>query len=178
MHSLSLDVLFQHLLHYRNTNGDRSCLGSWLSHQITRCSFPDLAHFPFEGAAYTRTCIAREPVMPTEQFEALIMRWDKQVKTKIHGHPAFSFYYVIAGIFQMEMFSNTPAHGLQLTESRLFFQADSTWHIGQVGHYDNFIHRVTCLEPGLTFHVYSDDAQKGVAFESVKAVGSLNLSDV
>lgn len=166
MQTLDLETLFQQLLHYRNQTADFSTLGPWLRDQIKSCAFPELNHLPLAAAAYTRTWIAREAPTPKsslpQQFEALIMRWDNPVKTSIHGHPAFSFYHVISGIFEVELFSLTTAKGLNLETIQRLYPSDTTWFLGQVGRYDNFIHRVTCLEAGFTFHVYSEDAQKGV----------------
>lgn len=159
---LTADALFQELLQYRDRVTDLSTLGSWLQGQVQGCAFPTPQQFPFQTDAYTRNCIAREQYPRKTNFEAFIMRWDQDVKTRIHGHPQFSFYHVISGMFEMEIFAKT-ATGLVLNQTRRFTAQESTWFVGQPGRYDNFIHRVTCLEPGLTFHVYSDDAQKGVA---------------
>ncbi|PZD71200.1 hypothetical protein C1752_07476 [Acaryochloris thomasi RCC1774] len=159
----NLETLFQQFLHHRDQATDFSSLGPWLQHQITACQFPELNHLAFAASAYTRNPITKEAAQ--RGFEALVIRWDQQAVTPIHGHPAFSFYYVISGIFEMEYFTHS-AIGLQYTGSQLFGATDSTWCLGQIGRYDNFIHRVTCLEPGHTFHVYSEDAQKGVSFET------------
>ncbi|NES19652.1 MAG: hypothetical protein F6K41_12155 [Symploca sp. SIO3E6] len=35
--------------------------------------------------------------------------------------------------------------------------------VEEMGRYDNFIHRVTCLEPGHTFHIYSEDCQQAIS---------------
>ena len=163
MQTLTLKSLFQKLLCYRDRTSDLSTLGPWLQSQVTVCSFPALNHIPFEAATYTRNCIAREEPNQSHCFEALVMRWDKQVKTSIHGHPAFSFYHVISGVFEMEIFNRTAKNGLQLRETRLFHASDTTWFLGQVGRYDNFIHRLTCLEAGHTLHIYSEDARKGMS---------------
>ncbi|MEM9486970.1 MAG: hypothetical protein AAGA83_25140 [Cyanobacteria bacterium P01_F01_bin.116] len=158
----TLEDLFQELLLYRDRTLDPSSLGPWLQHKITTCTFPNLNHIPFATETYTRNWIARESTT-CEGFEALIMRWDKQAQTSIHGHPAFSFYHVISGVFEMELFSFEAVNCLKLKENRCFYPSDTTWCLGQVGRYDNFIHRITCLEAGLTFHVYSEDAQKGMS---------------
>lgn len=163
--TITPESLFQQLLDYRNQTGALSALGPWLETHVQTCRFPELHRLPFAAATYTRTCIARETTDPHHGFEALLMRWDKQAQTSIHGHPAFSFYHVISGVFEMELFSDTPQTGLQLTEIRRFYPAHTTWFSGPAGRYNNFIHRVTCLQPGLTFHIYSDDAQKGIAYE-------------
>lgn len=153
--------LFWQLLSYRDRTVNLAALGPWLQRQIAACSFPDLEQLPFETAAYTRNWIAKEQP-GHQQFEALVMRWDRQVQTPIHGHPAFSFYYVISGVFEMEIY--TPVAGnLQMQGTRRFCPSDTAWFLGEMGRYDNFIHRVRCLEPGHTFHIYSEDAQKGVS---------------
>lgn len=163
----TLEDLFQELMQYRDRTADISSLGPWLQQQIAAYAFPSMHHIPFAAATYTRNCVAREN-LERQGFEALIMRWDQNVKTSIHGHPAFSFYHVISGVFEMELFSfeepnRLPANRLRLEKTQRFYPSDTTWFLGQFGRYDNFIHRVTCLEPGCTFHVYSEDAQKGIS---------------
>ncbi|NER19408.1 MAG: hypothetical protein F6J96_01315 [Symploca sp. SIO1C2] len=162
MEKISVTSLFQQLLHYRDRSADLSTLGPWLKHQVTGCSFPELNHLPFKTATYTRSCMAKENTDTKQGFQALIMRWDEQVQTPIHGHPAFSFYYVISGLFKMELFSYT-TDSLQLQDTQLFYPSDTTWFLGEMGRYDNFIHRVTCLETGHTFHIYSEDCQQAIS---------------
>ncbi|WP_157620275.1 hypothetical protein [Synechococcus sp. PCC 7335] len=141
-------------------------LGSWLQCQMKGRSFPSLHHLPFRPNTYTRNCIAKEALEDCnscdQRFEALILCWDKQVKTRIHGHPAFSFYHVVSGVFEIDTFSCTSQSKLQLEDTQTFLPADTTWFSGQAGRYDNWIHSVRCLEAGLTFHIYSEDAQKGI----------------
>ncbi|NEQ54079.1 MAG: hypothetical protein F6K11_28765 [Leptolyngbya sp. SIO3F4] len=161
MQILDLEDLFQQLLRYRDRTSDITSLGPWLQKQIEPCCFPCLNHIPFVADTYTRNWIARES--PEQSgFEALIMRWDQQVKTTIHGHPAFSFYHVISGVFEMELFCRNEQEHLQVKETQTLYPSDTTWCWGESDRYDNFIHRVTCLEAGYTFHIYSDDAQKGL----------------
>lgn len=160
--AMNAQALFAQLLAYRDRAADLAVLGPWLQRQVAHCSFPEPAHFPCPTATYTRNRIAQEDCCPHSSFEALLIRWDRQAQTRIHGHPTFSFYYVVSGVFEMEQFSRTSA-GLTWTGTERFTAGQTTWFVGQAGRYDNFIHRVTCLEPGLTFHVYSDDARKGMA---------------
>ena len=174
MQCLELNTLFQQLLHYRNQAPDLQTLGPWLQRQVPTYAFPDLHQIPFAATAYTRNCIARETLNQnrahkastresSQCFEAFIMRWDEQVQTPIHGHPSFAFYYVITGLFEMECFTHSSTGKLQSQGVQRFYPSDTTWHVGQAGRYDNFIHRVRCVEPGHTFHIYSEDAKKGVA---------------
>jgi len=169
--TLDLTALFHQLISYRNRTSDRHQLGPWLQQQLAAHPCPSLARLPFSPAGYTRNCVAKESALPEESseemteatFEALVMRWDRQVKTSVHGHPKFSFYYVISGLYEIDRFvlSNNQ---LRIAETQRFHTSDATWFLGQSQRYDNWIHRVRCLEPGLTFHVYSDNAQKGVVF--------------
>ncbi len=169
--TLDLTALFRQLICYRNSTPDSHQLGPWLQQQLAGHPFPNLTHLPFSPAGYTRNCVAKEVASPEESseemaeatFEAFVMRWDGQVKTSVHGHPKFSFYYVISGLYEIDRFvlSNNKLEG---AGTQRFHATDTTWFSGQSQQYDNWIHRVRCLEPGLTFHVYSDDAQKGVVF--------------
>ncbi|MGD1865204.1 MAG: hypothetical protein ACFB0D_11670 [Phormidesmis sp.] len=166
--------LFDRLLHHRDSQADCSHLGTlgpWLHRQLSTNILPDLPHLPFKSGTYTRTYVSKEssdepchmPIDPL--FEALVMRWDEQSKTSIHGHPKFSFYHVMSGVFEIELFDQSAAGNLHHKESQQLMPTDSTWFSGNSRCYDNCIHRVTCLEPGLTFHVYSDNALKGAIFE-------------
>lgn len=182
--AVNLNGLFNQLLRYRDSQAARDNpqrLGPWLQQQLKVGIFPPLSHLPFESGGYTRNYIAKEqldrvasrihnptgerPIFESSRFEALIMRWDKHSKTSIHGHPSFSFYYVISGIFKVEHFERTALGQLHTKEIQRLAPTDATWSLGRAHRYDNSIHRVTCLIPGLTFHVYSDDALKGNVFD-------------
>lgn len=176
---LDLSYLFDRLLHYRDYQQPSPVhpdqLGLWLHRRLSVGLFPSLTHLPFKPGSYTRTYIRKElsirqdktqaETSATTLFEALVMRWDQQSKTAIHGHPKFSFYHVISGVFEIELFDQTATGSLHPREIQQLTPAKSSWFLGMPGRYDNCIHRVTCLEPGLTFHVYSEDALKGVVFE-------------
>jgi len=165
----SLSDLFTKMLRYRESMADMASLGPWLQHQLCACQMPCLTHLPLKPAAYTRNCVAQEAAENRSDalFEALVMRWDAQARTSIHGHPKFSFYHVISGLFEIETFESI-AQGkdrrLELKEVQQFGATQSTWFLGQAKRYDNCIHRVTCLMPGFTFHVYSEDALKGEVY--------------
>lgn len=165
MLTLNVESLFEQLVYYRDQTADFSMLGPWLKRHVTACSFPDLNDIPFKTATYTRNYITKKKPNQHQSFEALIMRWDKQAKTPIHGHPAFSFYYVISGLFKMELFDYTATSGLELKKTQLFYPSEMTWFMGLVGKYDNFIHQVSCQEPGHTLHIYSEDPRRGVSYE-------------
>lgn len=175
---IDFESLFSQFIYFRDSQSGVAHLdelGLWLQRQLSCATFPSLDHLPFKSGNYTRTYISKEPSNELTEtsaetifkamFEALVMRWDQQSKTSIHGHPKFSFYHVINGMFEIELFDKTATGQLYTKEIQQLRPADSTWFLGDSCCYDNCIHRVTCLEPGLTFHVYSDDALKGTVFE-------------
>ncbi|MEL7070615.1 MAG: hypothetical protein AAGN15_18410 [Cyanobacteria bacterium J06581_3] len=169
---VDLSDLFDRLLYYRDCPAHGSqlaSLGPWLHSQLSDCILPTFSYLPFDPGTYTRTYIGKEfsngPTPTGSLFEALVMRWDEQSKTSIHGHPKFSFYHVMSGAFEIELFDQLATGDLQTKEVQRLTPAESTWFSGDSHCYDNCIHRVTCLEPGLTFHVYSDDALKGAVFK-------------
>ncbi|MEM9089912.1 MAG: hypothetical protein AAGC93_14335 [Cyanobacteria bacterium P01_F01_bin.53] len=173
VHNQELVYLFKRMLYYRDSTTDMARLGPWLQRELSTIQFPNLAHLPFEPKAYTRTCIAKEGTIntaitrnePEARYEALVMRWDQQVKTSIHGHPRFSLYHVISGLFEIETFEQKRGQSLELKETQQLRAAETTWFLGQAKRYDNCIHRVTCLKPGFTFHIYSEDARKGKVYD-------------
>lgn len=171
--AIDLSDLFTQFLHYRDSQtqwAHPDHLGRWLHRQLRSKPCPSLT-LPFEAGTYTRTYLGKESPntaahVPEEAVaEALAMRWDQQVKTSIHGHPQFSFYYVISGVFEIELFDRTTAGDLYTRELQQLLPTESTWFQGEAHRYDNCIHRVTCLEAGETLHVYSDDALKGIVFD-------------
>lgn len=161
--NLEFESLFQQVLEMRDRPEDLVHLGPWLRHQLSTVAFPNLDTLPFYPQSYSRNYIAQED--PMGGFEALIIRWDKAVNTSIHGHPGFSFYHVLSGRFQMEVFRYSDTGQLHREGDYNFVEGDTIWHLGTMGRFDNFIHRVTSLEPGETFHLYSDDARKGIALD-------------
>jgi hypothetical protein len=168
MSPLGLPDWFQALLEQRDQTEDLASLGTWLEHYWHHWPLPNRQRLPFTAKHYTRTCIARENERSPHCFEAWLMHWDTQAQTSIHGHPAFSFYAVLDGAFKMEFFQWSDRQGLIEQGSQLFQAGDVIWHMGQPESCDNFIHRVTCLAAGFTFHVYSDDAQRGQVYEPTK----------
>lgn len=168
MSPLALPDWFRVILAHRAQTADLANLGRWIEHHWYQWPLPNLHHLPFAAKHYTRTCVAQEDRRSPHCFEAWLMRWDKQAQTRIHGHPTFSFYAVIDGVFEMEFFRWCDRQGLAAQGNQLFRSGDVIWHVGHLGSCDNFIHRVTCLEAGSTFHVYSDDAQQGRIYEPTK----------
>lgn len=130
-----------------------------------------LSHFPNHilsrenrGPMYLRNLIGRSTGY--DKNEALLIHWNTMARTGIHGHPAAAFYRVLTGKFQMDVFERI-AKSKKVVKRKTFIlgPGDSKSCIGTKETYDNFIHRVVCLEEGFTVHFYSDDARKGEMFE-------------
>ncbi len=115
---------------------------------------------------YLRNCIGKNNVTQEEGF---LNYWQVQAQTSIHGHPSKIFYQVLSGSFEMEIYTRAEAGSgsLSLKTKRVLRQNDYIYFEGTEAQYDNFIHRVTCLEPGFTFHFYSEDARRGIIYDGL-----------
>lgn len=147
-------------------SGSAEKINDWLSRTDLLAAFPQTALAGLNGhPTYLRNSIGRaEGKRP---FEALLIYWTQGAKTNIHGHPDFAFYRVLRGRFRMRLFEKIPGGPESLVREKKTLElgeGESRSSSGEPGHFDNFIHLIECLEPGFTFHFYSDDAQKGKNF--------------
>ena len=116
-------------------------------------------------AAYGRTYLGR---CAETGWEAIVMSWQQDRPSSIHGHPCFAGYFFADGLFQIELFKRTaPERGVRLTEI-LCVEAPQGLHaVGIAGRFDNHIHRITCLsDHGHSLHIYSDEVLQGEVFET------------
>ncbi len=118
-----------------------------------------LQDFELSKGRYSRTILYREQ----SGFEIMIARWDKRTQSPIHGHPAFSLFYVVKGKLKETLYTrNQDRIDEKLTT--VHSQGDYTYHQGVPDRFDNSIHRLSALEESLSLHIYSDDALKGEVF--------------
>ena len=115
--------------------------------------------FPVMKQSYTRTTLLREKT----GFEIMIARWDKGSATPIHGHPRYSFLYVIEGELSEQFFIRDNKKLMQVSTLN-YKVGDYSYHNGDPGTFDNAIHKITAVQNSLTLHIYSDDALKGVVY--------------
>lgn len=97
-------------------------------------------------------------------WTGIICRWQRGSLSPIHGHPAFTFYHVIGGLFAMDIYQRTVGKRVKPEDHRLLAAGDSFWENGKEGQYDNLIHRVWAKSGGFTLHLFSDDPAKGECF--------------
>ncbi len=114
-------------------------------------------------AAYGRTYLGR---CAETGWEAIVMSWQQGRPSSIHGHPRFAGYFFADGVFRIEQFERTAPGRVRLKET-VEVEAPKGFHaIGSAGHFDNHIHRITCLSgQGHSLHIYSDDALQGEIYE-------------
>lgn len=94
-----------------------------------------------------------------------ICRWEPNSASCVHGHPSFAFYQVIQGAFAMDLYKATSTTRAQWTSSRQMQAGDCIWQQGEVGCYDNLIHKVSNgNHDGYTVHLFSDDPSRGLHF--------------
>ncbi len=122
-------------------------------HRLNSIDFPVMRH------SYTRTSLLREKT----GFEIMMARWDKGAATPIHGHPRYSFLYLIEGELSERFFIRENKKLMEV--STLNYKAgDYSYHNGDPGTFDNAIHRITAIKASLSIHIYSDDALKGEVY--------------
>lgn len=116
-----------------------------------------MSDFALEAGDYSRNIISDDL-----GFWLGVIRWDKGVKTAIHGHPKHSFFYVLEGELLCRNFQNDP---LKSTGSKSFKQYDYCYFDGIEGKMDNLIHQITAQKPSLSLHFYSAHPSKGETFD-------------
>lgn len=117
----------------------------------------------YSDITYRRTYIGRSAHSP---WEAIVMTWKQGNATSIHAHPQFAGYYFADGTFKIEIFESAAPGTAKLVQSIQVTGGAGFAAIGLPGHFDNHIHRITCLSPtGHSLHVYSDNALQGCKYE-------------
>ncbi len=126
-------------------------------------TFPlPMSDVPFIQGAYSRTILYRAE----NGYEAIAVRWCKDVVTAVHGHPRFSFYYIAEGRLRIENYERSD-ETIRMTGSKIYCPGDYFCLRGEEETFDNNIHRVIVEEEGLSLHVYSGDALKGEVFNTL-----------
>ncbi len=116
----------------------------------------NLENLPTEQYSYTRNIIINN-----KSCWLGLLNWDKNATTPIHGHPDFSFMYVIRGRLNYKNFAKDPF--LELKNSALN-EGEYLYNKGIKGKMDNYIHQISTQEKSLSLHFYSDDPNKGERF--------------
>lgn len=110
---------------------------------------------------YSRTILLKEE----SGFEIMMARWDRGAITPIHGHPYYTFMYVIEGQLKEELFVKDEGRLLKIGDLKLTPGCYS-YHKGERHRFDNAIHRITAEKNSLSLHIYSDDALKGEKYRA------------
>lgn len=113
--------------------------------------------FPLTTNSYTRNVIIHNQ----HQWLGLI-NWDKDAKTRIHGHPDRTFVYVIRGRLKVQNFDSNP---LLKRDSNTLSANEYRHSNGVKGRMDNFVHQVCAVDKSLSLHFYSGDPTRGDIFD-------------
>ncbi len=103
----------------------------------------------------------RNIISNTGDYWLAILKWDKGVKTAIHGHPQQSFLYILDGEFTINNYQSN----MSLIDSIVLKTRDYYYHNGKVDKLDNAIHSIESHRQSLSLHFYSDDPRKGIIFD-------------
>ncbi len=96
-------------------------------------------------------------------FEAMAARWSKGAISSIHGHPHFTFYFVVDGRLRIDNFKRSDNFVKKATSETLS-SGEYFFFTGRIGTFDNNIHQVQAIEETLSIHISSDDSTKGEIF--------------
>lgn len=113
-------------------------------------------HFPLDASTYSRHILSKK-----EGAWLMLIHWDKDVSTTIHGHPERSFVYVVDGLMDIESFEIDPLKSLKKQE---VYPGQYFQHDGKVDRFDNSVHRIHTKQQSLSLHFYSDDPTKGKVY--------------
>jgi len=109
--------------------------------------------FQLDTSSYSRHILSKK-----EGSWLMFIRWDKDVSTSIHGHPERSFIYVFEGLMEVENYKVNP---LQSLSKRIVEPGHYFHNNGEIGRFDNAVHRVHTNQQTLSLNFYSDDPTKG-----------------
>ncbi len=141
----SVDILYSHLQNKNYTNVLEQI--ALLKEEIS------YYNFPLDASTYSRHILSKK-----EGSWLMLIHWDKDVLTKVHGHPERSFVYVLDGLLEIESFKLNPLQSLnkKIVQPGQYFNND-----GLSDRFDNAVHRVHAKQQSLSLHFYSDDPTKG-----------------
>ena len=112
--------------------------------------------FPLDASTYSRHILSKK-----DGCWLLLIHWDKDVSTSIHGHPKRAFVSALEGLLEIESFDVDPLISLNknIMQPGEYFDSD-----GLVDRFDNAVHRVHAKQQSLSLHFYSDDPTKGTTY--------------
>ena len=96
-----------------------------------------------------------------------LIPWQSEVWTEVHGHPPLMYMAVISGALLIDTFSRPDPEGPPVHRETITVRAGQAFHAAASNdRFDNFIHRLRCLEPTWSLHIYGDDPSLGLRFDS------------
>ena len=112
--------------------------------------------FPLDASTYSRHILSKK-----DGCWLLLIHWDKNVSTSIHGHPERAFVYVLDGLMEIEGFNVNPlqSQNKYIVRPGEYFDSE-----GLSDQFDNAVHRVHAKEQSLSLHYYSDEPTKGMVY--------------
>lgn len=124
--------------------------------------------FPHNKSTYSRHILSKK-----DGYWLMLIEWDEDVTTCIHGHPGQSFVYLIEGSLEVKSFETEP---LVLTDKKPINEDEYIFcdqsNDGLDDGFDNGVHQIHSNERSLSLHFYSDDPSKGLVFDQDKKPGS------
>ena len=135
----------------------------YLNENTSKITCLPLQNLGTSGNEYCRNLIGQEVSLNPFAHEAFLMSWSKENSTPVHGHPPVVFYKVLSGKFLMRFYDYNNKR-IKEKNYRLLEAGSTVFQVNKEKHYEHFIHKVECLEDGITFNFYNGSARKGITF--------------
>jgi len=116
--------------------------------------------FALNKGGYTRNILSKK-----DGYWLSFLRWDKDVTTPAHGHPAQAFVYTVQGCIEVTNYKQNDEDFIELTSSAEQNKGEYFYSHGDSGKYDNAVHQISTQEESITLHFYSDDPRKGKLYK-------------
>ena len=100
-----------------------------------------------------------------EGYRAFLIDWEAGAKTLTHGHPNTMFVMPISA--RLEAVEYAMVDGRPVPQhTRTYGPGQSMTGWADNDRHDNFVHRLHCVEPGWSLHIYSDWGGRGPRFDA------------
>ena len=98
-------------------------------------------------------------------YRSFLIQWTAGAETQTHGHPGMMFVVPISArleAVEYAMVNDRP----QRLGTRTYGPGDAMTGWADNDRHDNFMHRLRCVEPGWSLHIYSDWGGRGPRFDA------------
>lgn len=98
-------------------------------------------------------------------YRSFLIDWELGAETATHGHPSVMFVYPISAVLEAVEYAMVDGRPEPLRTVR-YGPGQSMTGWAPNDRHDNFVHRLRCVQPGWSLHIYSDYGGRGPRFDA------------